>query len=114
MVLPHALGNTVSPSLPFIMSQFLHGRAEGKRVLREAADKRRWDGSARLFSAHMVYFGEEQLCKRTFWGVHTWRINAFDRNNERIAIKSGVPLRQHYVRRIRTPHLTQHTHFSDW
>ncbi len=47
-----ALGNTVSPSLPFIMSQFLHGRAEGGRVLKEEVYNRRDGFDMRGCAAH--------------------------------------------------------------
>jgi hypothetical protein len=47
-----ALRNTVSPSLPFIMSQFLHGRAEGGRVLKEEVYNRRDGFDMRGCAAH--------------------------------------------------------------
>ncbi len=56
--MPHfaALGNTVSPSLPSIMSQFLHGRAEERRVFQEEEYKRR--GGAVQRAQDVVWRGE--------------------------------------------------------
>jgi hypothetical protein len=92
-----ALGNTVSPSLPFIMSQFLHGRAEGGRVLKEEVYNRRDGFDMRGCAAHTRHDLQGAAVRKNarFRGDRTWRINAFDRNNERIAIGSGVPLRWH-------------------
>lgn len=92
-----ALENTVSPSLPLIMSQFLHGRAEGRRVFKESEYKRQdildfFGCNAR--TRYTLRTADVYKNKR-FRGVHTWWVDALDRRNERFAIGSRVPLRLH-------------------